>query len=313
MGKTIVAFGETLWDLLPGGRILGGAPFNFAYRACCLGDRGRIVTRLGRDDLGRQAWECVIGLGVDASLIQWDDERPTGTVQVSFDAQNNPDYFIVPDVAYDHIEVAPALLGAATGADCICFGSLAQRSPQSRRTLSALLEAGQDALKLFDVNLRKDCFCRRTVEDLLARADILRCNADETAAMGSLLDLSFRDIPDFCRQALLRWSLSHCVVTLGERGAYAAGADGQHAYVPGYRVNVVDTLGSGDAFTAAFVHGLLCNQELAQCLELGNVLGAMVAAQQGATQPIDPASLKRFTTASHDRIYDDRLRQLLFL
>jgi fructokinase len=313
MSKSILAFGETLWDLLPRRRVLGGAPFNFAYRACCLGDRGRIVTRLGRDELGREAWESVIRLGVDASLIQWDDDRPTGTVQVSFDSHNDPDYFIVPDVAYDRIEENPALLEAAAEADCICFGSLAQRAPRSRQTLLAMLDASPNSLKLFDVNLRKDCFCRSNVEDSLMLADILRCNADETAGMGALLELSCRDVPDFCWQALRRWSLSHCVVTLGERGAYAASADGQQAYVPGYSVNVVDSLGAGDAFTAAFVHGLLGDQELAQCLELGNILGAMVSAQEGATQPIDPAGLKEFAAASHHRIYDDHLRELLVL
>ena len=126
--RTVLAFGELLWDLLPDGMTLGGAPFNFAYRVNCLGDRGLIVSRLGRDDLGRQAVDKIVALGMAATFVQWDRRHPTGTVQVSFDPQGRPDYVIVPDVAYDRVEVSPGLLAAAREADCICFGTLSQRS-----------------------------------------------------------------------------------------------------------------------------------------------------------------------------------------
>ena len=158
MRKTILSFGELLWDILPDCTKLGGAPFNFTYRADSLGDRGLMISRLGGDELGRQAFEQVAALGMDTSFLQEDPSYPTGTVKVSFDENNNPDYVIVPEVAYDHIELTDKLLQTAENTDCLCFGSLAQRSPQSRHTLANLLEAAEKALKFYDINLRKDCY-----------------------------------------------------------------------------------------------------------------------------------------------------------
>src|SRR5205814_7800287 len=132
--KTVLSFGETLWDLLPAGPLLGGAPCNLAYRINSLGERGILVTRLGRDDLGRKASESLATLGMDARYVQWDDAHPTGTVPVTVDARGVPDFTILKDVAYDYIEPTDDLLKLASGADCLCFGSLSQRSERSRRT-----------------------------------------------------------------------------------------------------------------------------------------------------------------------------------
>ena len=144
MKKTVMAFGEVLWDILPSCVVLGGAPFNFAYRVHSLGDTGLMVSRLGWDELGRKAFDKILSLGLDAGLIQWDDDAPTGTVQVSFDAQNHPDYVIVPNVAYDRIEFTETLAKTAERVDCLCFGTLAQRAGTSRATLGELLEAAAD-------------------------------------------------------------------------------------------------------------------------------------------------------------------------
>ena len=135
MSRTIVAYGEILWDLLPSGAVLGGAPFNFVYRVNSLGHRGVMVSRLGRDDLGNRTFGIVKELGLETSYIQWDSEHPTGTVEVRFDEKKNPDYRIVPAVAYDFIEVTESLQDLAAGAECLCYGTLIQRRQDSRNTL----------------------------------------------------------------------------------------------------------------------------------------------------------------------------------
>lgn len=307
--KTVLAYGETLWDLLPTGSVLGGAPFNFVYRVNSLGDRGLIVSRLGRDEPGRKAWDQIVGFGMDSRFVQWDDEDPTGTVQIAFDENNNPDYYIVPGVAYDNIEVTDALLQVAAEADCICFGTLSQRTPTGRRTLEALLDASGEGLKLLDINLRRDCFTEETVTSSLTRADILKLNEDEARHLDGMFGLSAASVPQFAEAMLRTWSLSHCVITFGERGAFAASSAGQQAYVPGYRVELVDPCGSGDGFTAGFIHRLLRGQPIGQCVALGNALGAMVAAQKGATAPIPPQDVQEFLEGHHERITEAALER----
>ena len=174
MEKTVLAFGEVLWDILPSRTILGGAPFNFIYRVNSLGETGLMISRLGRDELGHRAHGQIVQSGLDTQFIQWDAELPTGTVEVSFDKQNNPDYFIVPDVAYDRIEITEELLDAASAADCVCFGTLSQRAAQSRKTLERLLKEAATGLKLLDINLRKQCYSLETVISSLEKADVLK-------------------------------------------------------------------------------------------------------------------------------------------
>src|SRR5919109_2276085 len=145
--KTILAFGETLWDRFPSGATLGGAPFNFAFRVNSLGDRGVIVTRLGRDDYGRKALEQIAALGMETTFIQRDEQHPTGAVEVKLDERGNPDFHILPDAAYDFIGTNDALMELASGADCFCFGTLAQRSPKARQSLRRLLEGAAKPLK----------------------------------------------------------------------------------------------------------------------------------------------------------------------
>jgi len=307
MRKTILAFGETLWDLLPAGAVLGGAPFNFAYRVDCLGETGWIVSRLGRDELGRRAWEQIVALGMETRFIQWDEARPTGTVPITLDENNNPDFVILPDVAYDYIEATEELLAAAAEADCVCFGTLVQRAPVSRRTLQQVLGACADGLKILDINLRRDCYTTETITTSLERADVLKCNDDEARYLADLLGVTDAALSAFCEAMIDKWSLSHCVVTLGERGAFAASADGRKVYVPGYSVEVIDTCGAGDAFTAGFACRLLLGRSLAACCELGNALGAIVAGQKGATAPLSPEDVDRFLQEPPARIVDPAL------
>lgn len=301
MQETIVAFGEVLWDILPSCVVLGGAPFNFTYRVNSLGDTGLMVSRLGRDDLGRQAFDTVESFGLNTALLQWDEETPTGTVQVSFDTRNNPDYVITPNVAYDRIVLTDALVRAAMQADCLCFGTLAQRAAVSRVTLAELLEEAMSALKLLDMNLRKDCYDEHTVAFSLGKADALKLNEEEAHMLGGMLKIRHDTIAEFCEAVLDMWGLRFCLVTLGARGAFGFSAAGERTYAPGYKVRLVDSLGSGDAFAAGFVHKILRDASLEQAVAFGNVLGAMVATQTGATAQIAPDDIDNFLAQTIER------------
>lgn len=300
MKKTIIAFGELLWDILPSCTVLGGAPFNFVYRVNSLGDTGLMVSRLGRDELGQKAFEQVVQLGLDTTYIQWDEDLPTGTVQVSFDKDNKPDFIIVPQVAYDRIELTDTLVDAVTTADCLCFGTLSQRSEKSCKTLEQLLENAGRSLKFLDINLRKDCYNPETVRFSLQKADILKLNEDEVHQLGRMLGVSHNNIPEFCEEMLDKWFLEHCVVTLGDKGAFAMSAAGEKIYVPGYKVEVADSIGSGDAFSAGFVHKLLRGTSTSEAAQFGNVLGALVATTEGAASPVALEDVDLFCNQSFE-------------
>lgn len=293
--KTVLSFGEALWDLLPTGPVLGGAPCNLAYRVTCLGDRGLIATRLGRDDLGRRAFDRLASLGMDTGFVQWDDGRPTGTVDVRVGPDGSPDFTINPDTAYDRIEPTGELKALASRADALCFGTLAQRSEGNRRTLEGLLTAC-GGLKFLDINLRKDCFSPETIEASLRHADVLKLNESEADHLGGLFDLPRASGEALARALMRKGSLACCVVTLGGQGAAAFRGD-ERVIVPGAAVDVVDTCGSGDAFSAGFLHGYLRALPLAHCCRLGNALGALAATKAGATSPVSTAELQEFLNA----------------
>jgi fructokinase len=311
MRKTILAYGEVLWDLLPDGPLLGGAPLNFAYRVNCLGDRGIMASRLGRDELGRNARRTMAELGMDTRLMQDDADRPTGTVPVTLDERGNPDFVIIANVAYDYIEPAAELLESARQADCICFGTLIQRTATSRRTLGQVLDAGAGVLKLLDINFRRDCYTPETILHSLVRADVLKCNDDEATELAAMFDMGDVGVASFCDLAMARWSLRACVVTLGERGAFATSPDGERVYCPGYACEVVDTCGAGDAFTAGFACRLLRGRSLGDCCQLGNAVGAMVASQRGATTPITPEQVERFLANARTRTSEPSLERFI--
>jgi fructokinase len=302
MKKTIVAFGEVLWDLLPSCTVLGGAPFNFAYRVNALGEAGLMASRLGRDELGRRAFDQIVSLGLDIRLLQWDDEAPTGTVQVSFDAQNDPDYVIVPDVAYDRISPTELLVDAVERADCVCFGTLVQRALTSAQTLATLLlDTPTNALKLLDMNLRKECYDEQSVVFSLGCADVLKLNEDEAHVVGRMLGLRHHTLRGFCEGIVAEWGVEYCLITLGGYGAFGYQANGRETYAPGYQIELVDSLGAGDAFSAGFVHKILHGASLEEAVAFGNGLGALVATQTGATAPIARDEIDRFFHSRMER------------
>jgi len=287
---------------MPNETILGGAPFNFAYRVNTLGDNGFMVSRLGNDELGKKAFTQIQHLGLDPAFIQWDNHWSTGTVKVSLDENNNPDYVIIPDVAYDYVELTPALLDVVESADCLGFGTLAQRNETSRRTLEKLLEHGAHALKFLDINLRKNCYNLNTVNSSLQAATVLKLNEDEVWQLRKLLKLNFQTLPQFCEIMLEEWALDCCVITLAEKGAFAASNQGKQVYEPGYHINKVDSLGAGDAFSAGFIHKLLRQKSLKAACQFGNILGALIATTPGATTSIPSERIDQMLNQPPERL-----------
>jgi len=308
MQKTLLSYGEALWDLLPTGPVLGGAPLNLAYRFNSLGQCGYLASRLGRDFHGNKALAQIIDLDLDTAYVQRDEEHPTGIVEVKLDEKGNPDFTLIPDVAYDYIELTYELMELAGKADCLCFGTLIQRSPTSALTLQRLLSVCGQKPRFLDLNLRKDCYDWPTITSSIQHATLLKLNAEEARRVAFGYDIpSHTPLPELCRGLLRHGPLVACIVTLGEKGAFAVGVDEQIVYVPGYEVAVADTCGSGDAFSAAFLHEYLQGKSLADCCQLGVALGSMVATQKGATEPILPRGLQAFLQREHRRLVDPAL------
>jgi fructokinase len=306
VGYTVVSFGEVLWDLLPSGPVLGGAPFNFACRVTSLGDRGLMASRLGRDERGHEAFALMGGLGMDTSLIQWDESRPTGTVTVTLDAGGSADYHIIPDVSYDFIELTDALRAAVQSADCVCFGTLAQRRPVSHDTLAGMLGSFRGRLTLLDLNLRPDCWTAGSVRSSVSAAKVLKLNDGEMETVAGIYGLAAGSLREKAAALLGCTALEVVVVTLGEGGAFALSRAGDSVYVPAFSTRLVDTVGSGDAFTAGFIHGLLDGRDLHWCVRHGNALGALVAGQRGATQTLDPRAVQAMLSGGAVRPADPR-------
>jgi fructokinase len=290
----VVAFGEALWDLLPSGPVLGGAPLNFAYRVNCLGHRGVMMSQLGHDAFGDRALAQIRALGMETDLIRRTSAYPTGTVDVALDEHKSPIFTIITNVAYDYIEYTQDMAELVRKADCLCFGTVAQRSEVSRKTLAKLLDEFSGKYALFDINLRKQCYTTEVIKASLNRSNILKLNDQEILMVAEMYGLPGKTIPEFVEGLLQKTALQYCLVTLGKQGAFAASKSGEKVYEPAYQVNLVDTCGSGDAFTAGFLCALLEQKGLRDACRFGNTLGAMVAEQPGATQPITREEVMRF-------------------
>lgn len=286
MNPIITAYGEALWDLLPEGPVLGGAPFNFVYRAKSLGADAELISCLGTDDLGRDAAKQIEALGFNFEFIQRDTDHPTGTVPVSFDEHKNPSYVITPDVAYDYISSDSALDRRIASSDCLCFGSLIQRSAVSRQTLYGLIERFSGSYLLYDINLRKDCYSRDIISASLDKCHIAKLNEDELIELGPMLGLSGKTLRDRAAECVDRFGLRYCLVTLGDKGLYAVSDGGESVYAPGFKVNLVDPVGAGDACTAGFIFSLLTGKGLEASCTYANAVGAAVAETAGATEPV---------------------------
>ena len=290
--KIVVGLGELLWDLLPEGKQLGGAPANFSVMSARLGNRAVIASRLGEDELGREARKYLATLPADVESIQKDAKHPTGSVSVKL-TDGQAEYVIHDPVAWDFLEFTSEWKILAAEADAVCFGTLAQRDPVSRKAIHAFLAAtGRECVRVFDVNLRKPFYTRGVLEDSLSRATVLKLNDAEVPEVLKLLKLEGADaaygadgLLRGARTLLAEFPLQLVCVTMGGSGSLLVTPQSfdAHAGVP---IKVVDTIGAGDAFTAALTSYYLRGAPLRVLNEAGNRWGSWVASQAGAMPPL---------------------------
>ncbi|MBV9182695.1 MAG: carbohydrate kinase [Acidobacteria bacterium] len=278
----VVGIGEILWDQLPWGRQLGGAPANFAYCSHLLGNQAMIASRVGDDTLGREIRERLRQLGMTDQFVELDRSHSTGTVQVNLGARGQPTFVISYPAAWDFLEITDPWQDLARSADALCFGSLAQRSATSRRTISSMLERTRpQALRVFDVNLRQEYFSADVIRSSFASATLVKVSHEELPTVSRLLEFSDATPSRFCQQALDNFSLELVAITRGENGSLLVNRRGFSEH-PGFRVRVTDAVGAGDAFTAGLVHAYLRRGSLDDISERANRLGAWVASSPGA-------------------------------
>jgi fructokinase len=290
MSSKIIGIGEVLWDLLPAGRHLGGAPANFAYHARELGAQAGLVTRVGRDALGQEIQRHLEKLCLPADLVQVDETAPTGTVTVELGGEGVPNFTIHEHVAWDHLQLTDASLAAARSADALCFGSLAQRTEPSRGTIQHLLrQSSPAALRIFDINLRQHFHSRNVIETSLQLANVLKLNDAELPVLATLFDLKGDSQMQVAALAQ-RFDLRVVALTLGPQGSqlYQAGRWSKCGTQP---VRVTDTVGAGDAYTAALAMGLLQQMDLDAINFAANEVARYVCSCTGAT-PLLPDSLR---------------------
>jgi fructokinase len=293
MKKTVVGLGEILWDILPDATHLGGAPANFAYITSLMGDRGVVASRVGADAGGQEARRRVEALGLPVTFLQTDadEDHPTGTAQARVDRKGQASFVIAQPAAWDFMEWTAQWQDLARDADAVCFGSLAQRSPQSRETIRNFLRAtSRDALRIFDVNLRGNFYSRELLAESMSLADIVKLNDEELPRimdLGGLVDSnvhsSGQDGEKSSAEKLLSlYDLELVCITRGSRGSLLVSKSGSSEHA-GFRVQVADTIGAGDAFTAGLTHEYLRGASLNGMNEVANRVGAWVASQPGAT------------------------------
>lgn len=285
----LVGLGEILWDMLPGGKQLGGAPANFAYHAQALGGQGVVVSCIGNDELGKEILSSLDELQLQRQYVSVDNSHPTGTVTVKLDEDGKPDYIIHENVAWDFIPFNSSLSVLAAQTAAVCFGSLCQRSPVSRKTIRSFLAAtGADCIRVLDINLRQSYFNREIINTMLELSNVLKLNDEELAVVANLLGITGSET-DILSQLAERYALRLIALTRGASGSrlYAQGEDSNHQ---GFPAQIADTVGAGDSFTAAMTLELLNGKNLDTINKYANRVASFVCSQSGATPKL-PDSL----------------------
>lgn len=286
--QIVVGLGEVLFDCLPSGQKLGGAPANFAYHVSQFGLTGYAVSAIGDDELGKEITDTFdkVGLHYILPVVK----QPTGTVQVTLDDKGIPQYDICLGVAWDNIPFTDEMRTLAEKTDAVCFGSLAQRSEVSRATIQAFINAMPiKSLKVFDINLRQHWYNREVIGASLLKSNILKINDEEIGIVQSLLQLEGNDYATLCRDLIRRYSLQMVILTCGTNGSYVF-TESEDSFLPTPKVEVVDTVGAGDSFTGAFVANILQGKSIREAHEMAVKVSAFVCTQAGA-MPTLPASL----------------------
>jgi fructokinase len=288
----MIGLGEVLWDLLPSGRTLGGAPANFAYMTNVLGDQGIVASRVGNDDLGREACRVMQGLGLNTSYVQQDDHHQTGTAMVSLDGAGQPNFTIKERVSWDSLQWTAAWEELSGRADVVCFGSLAQRAPTSAVTIECFLRnAPKMALRICDLNLRQAFYNKDVLRKSFQHADIVKLNKQELLQVSSLLKLDTGSEETLAQRLLNEYDLRLVCITRGACGSLLVSKE-KTVDQRGFRVKVADAVGAGDAFTACLAHHYLRAHSLEEISESANRFASWVATQTGATPPISADQLQ---------------------
>jgi fructokinase len=300
MNSNVIGVGEVLWDLLLTGPQLGGAPANFAYHAHALGAQAHVITRVGKDDYGREIIRRFQEMGLPETGVQVDETAPTGTAKVELSGDGLAHFTIQENVAWDHIAVTTEALVAASEAHAICFGSLAQRSEPSRNTILQLVAAAPaDALRVFDINLRQQFYSRDVIEQSLQRANVLKLNDDELPTLATMFKLTGA-AEDHIERLAQTFGLRLVALTRGANGSLLYQKDNDNNEVrwsdcASRPVKVVDTVGAGDSFTAALVLGLLRKMDLDEINAIANEVARYVCSQPGATPALPTEFARRFS------------------
>ncbi len=277
----IIGIGELVWDMLPAGRQLGGAPVNFAYWCNRLGAEGYPVSAVGDDEPGETALGMLAEAGLDLGYIQH-NTWPTGRVEVSLSGAGIPEYDIVEQVAWDALTADTRTLELVARADAVCWGSLAQRSACSRNAIAALLDAAAPhCLKVFDINIRQQWYSREIIQDSLSKADVLKLNEDELPLLVELFDIGASG-PEAVARLLERFGLRYVIYTAGASHSEIHTAEGLVSRLATPKVEVVDTVGAGDSFSAAFITSLLQGEEISNCHRKAVETAALVCTLHGA-------------------------------
>ncbi len=290
MNNYVVGMGEALWDVLPEGKKIGGAPANFAYHVSQFGLPSCVVSAVGEDALGKEIVDNFTSKGLNQLIAEV--PYPTGTVQVEIDQAGVPQYEIKENVAWDNIPYTAHLESLAEKTRAVCFGSLAQRNVVSRNTINRFLDAmpqNDDTLVVFDVNLRQGFYNKEILCNSMKRCNILKINDEELVTVSRMFGYPGIDIQDKCWILLGKYNLKMLILTCGINGSYVF-TPGEVSFLPTPKVEVADTVGAGDSFTAAFIASILKGKSVPEAHHKAVATSAFVCTQHGA-MPVLPAAI----------------------
>lgn len=290
MNNVVVGMGEALWDVLPEGKKIGGAPANFAYHVSQFGLTSCVVSAVGPDALGKEIQENLTSKGLNHLIAEV--PYPTGTVQVEIDQAGVPQYEIKENVAWDNIPYTSQLESLAKRTQAVCFGSLAQRNVVSRETINRFLDAmpqTEDSLVVFDVNLRQGFYNKEILCNSMKRCNILKINDEELVTVSRMFGYPGIDLQDKCWILLGKYNLKMLILTCGINGSYVF-TPGNVSFQPTPKVDVADTVGAGDSFTAAFIASILKGKSVAEAHSIAVRTSAFVCSKDGA-MPVLPSAL----------------------